>query len=298
MKTKIEWADKVWNPVTGCTKISEGCRNCYAERWALTMLKNNSKYKNGFAVTCHEDSLEEPFRWKKPSRIFVCSMGDLFHEDVPFHFIDGIFEIMIYLRRHIFLILTKRPKRVLEYYNSTTIFDACGQWEHIWIGVSCENQATAQERISVLLTIPASHRFVSLEPLLGPVNLNNIKVKNVFTSALSRGVLISEKLDWVIVGGESGPGARPMHPKWANDIAHDCRSAKVPFFFKQWGSWAPIYYVGHDHKGGISNLINPVPDGKKEILLRDPPINMIRLNKELSEKINYKPWHREIPVIE
>jgi len=293
MNTRIEWADKVWNPITGCTKISEGCRNCYAERWALTRLKYNEKYKNGFKVTYHEDALQEPFRWKKPSRVFVCSMGDLFHEDIPFHFIDGVFEIMIYLQRHIFLILTKRPQRVLEYYKSSLIFDALGEWEHIWIGVSCEDQKTANERISILLNTPAAFRFVSLEPLLGPVNLNNIKVNGVFTSALTQGVLVKEKLDWVIAGGESGPNARPMHPKWLVDIINDCRKAKVPFFFKQWGKWAPIYYTDLDHK----QCIKLTTDGKKEILLSDPPVNMIKMSKELKKNIIYKTRYREIPVI-
>ncbi len=210
--SKIEWTESTWNPVTGCTKISAGCKNCYAERMAKRLkLMGQSNYANGFQVTLHEHVLEYPLSWKKPQVIFVNSMSDLFHEQVPDSFIFKIFNIMKQAYWHQFQILTKRSTRLIELASRL-------EWtKNVWIGVSIENE-DVKFRIDDLRFVPASVRFLSLEPLLGPfasLNLSNI--------------------DWVIVGGESGPKARPMKEEWVTQIKEQCIEQNVPFFFKQWG---------------------------------------------------------------
>lgn len=262
MPTKIEWATDTWNPITGCTKISEACQNCYAERMSKR-LAGRCGYPEGepFRVTLHPDKLDQPMRWKKPRIIFVCSMGDLFHEDVPDRFLDQIFAVMAKAEQHIFLLLTKRPKRAKEYILKAMYDENCNYqgWyeaindleipdvtpmENIWLGVTTENQARADERIPVLLQIPAAKRFVSVEPMLGPVDLN----KYLYPQRLCDGHSAWQcdedcprrpGLDWVICGGETGPGARPMHPDWVRSLRDQCQEAEVPFFFKQWGEWSP-----------------------------------------------------------
>ncbi len=251
-ETKIEWAEKVWNPVTGCTKISSGCKNCYAERMSKRLAGRAGYPEDGFKVTLHPDKLEEPLRWKKPSRIFVCSMGDLFHEDVPFAFIDRVIDTIYKCPQHTFLILTKRPHFMKEY------FEQIGLRNNIWLGTSIEDQKTADERIPLLLQTPAAKRFVSYEPALGPVDFTNIMPVSLrpthphdplmFYDALRGHCKASDniglpKLDWIIMGGESGPGARPMHPDWARSVRDQCKAAGTPFFFKQWGEWAPTMDV-------------------------------------------------------
>jgi len=232
--TKIEWTHRegttgvTWNPIAGCTKISEGCAHCYAERMA-TRLKGRFGYPEDepFRVTLHPDRLSEPRKWRKPRTVFVCSMGDLFHEVVPGTFIHHIWIQMALCRDHTFLVLTKRPERMAE------LVPALNNYEHgtpnnVWLGVTAENQQRANERIPLLLQTPAAVRFVSIEPMLGPVDLRWY---------LGTGEMLSSHyLDWVIVGGESGPGARPMHPDWARGVRDQCAAAGVPFFFKQWGS--------------------------------------------------------------
>ena len=211
-KSAIEWTEATWNPTTGCTKISLGCKNCYAERLARRLqAMGNPKYANGFQLTLHEDALDIPLRWKKPRKIFVNSMSDLFHEDIPLDFIRRVFQTMQQANWHIFQILTKRAERLAELAPQLP-------WPpHIWVGVTVEEQRYTY-RIDLLRTVPAAVRFLSLEPLLGPLpNLN------------------LEGIHWVIVGGESGPGARPMRPEWVTDIRDQCLAANVPFFFKQWG---------------------------------------------------------------
>ena len=211
-KTKIEWATDSWNPVTGCDPISEGCANCYAQPLAHR-LKNmgKKKYVNGFKVTTHPEELDKPLYWKKPRKIFVCSMGDLFHEDVPGRFIHLVFNQMTKCPQHTFLILTKRPLRLASLAHELP-------WPpHIWAGVSVENWLYPH-RIQQLIQVPAAIRFLSLEPLLDPMG-------EIFLGAI----------DWVIVGGESGPGARPMAEDWVVDIRDQCVGAWLPFFFKQWG---------------------------------------------------------------
>ena len=257
-KTKIEWAEEVWNPVTGCTKISPGCKNCYAERMSKRLAgRFGYPAVNPFRVTLHPDKLTEPLNWKKPKRIFVCSMGDLFHEDVPDSWIAAVFKSIGMCmsagdarKDHIFMVLTKRPERMRNFFRDWPLFE---NLPNVWLGVSAENQEPADARIPVLLSIPAVKRFVSLEPMLGPVDLDNIECKpGYFENALSleewAGAEDSPEvkasmgggalLDWVICGGESGPGARPVHPEWVRGVRDQCEAYGVPFFFKQWGEWA------------------------------------------------------------
>ena len=211
-KSSIEWTESTWNPLTGCTKISPGCKNCYAERMALRLrAMGQPNYVNGFKLSLHEESLTLPLRWKTPQTIFVNSMSDMFHEDVPSDFIVRAFEIMRDAHWHNFQILTKRAVRVLDLDNNLP-------WSpNIWMGVSVENQDYV-DRIDYLRYTSAAVKFLSLEPLLGP--LDNLKLG---------------KMDWVITGGESGPGAREIKSEWVTSIRDQCIRANVPFFFKQWG---------------------------------------------------------------
>ncbi len=211
-QSRIEWTESTWNPVTGCTKISPGCNNCYAERMAKRLkAMGQPNYVNGFKPTMHEKTLSLPLSWKKPQRIFVNSMSDLFHKDIPDDFIMRVFDVMRQAYWHRFQVLTKRSERLLKL--SPRLF-----WtENIWMGVTVENRECAF-RIDHLRRTNAFIKFLSMEPLLGPVeNLNLMG------------------LDWVIVGGESGPGARPMQHDWVIDIRNQCQRANVSFFFKQWG---------------------------------------------------------------
>jgi len=212
--SSIEWTEVTWNPVTGCTKVSPGCKHCYAERMAKRLrAMGQPKYANEFKLTTHPMYLDQPLGWKKPRMVFVNSMSDLFHEEVPLSFIDQVFDVMRRASQHTFQVLTKRSHRLLE-------LDPEFDWpENVWMGVSVENQDYTF-RIEHLRKTSAHVKFLSLEPLLGPLphlNLNGI--------------------DWVIVGGESGPGARPMDEKWVVDIRDQCQASEVPFFFKQWGGF-------------------------------------------------------------
>lgn len=208
----IEWTQMTWNPVTGCTKISQGCKNCYAERMAKRLkAMGQERYRNGFTVTLQEDLLELPGTWKQPRLVFVNSMSDLFHVEVPMSYIQRVFDTMERCPQHTFQVLTKRSERLLEV--STQL-----SWpSNVWMGVSVENEAVVN-RIFDLQQVPASVRFLSIEPLIGP--LDNLPLDGIH---------------WVIVGGESGPAARPMREEWVEAIYHQCRDAEVPFFFKQWG---------------------------------------------------------------
>ncbi len=231
--TTIEWTDKAWNPISGCTPISEGCANCYAKRIAKR-LAGRFGYPdtpNEFAVTEHRDKLWRPLRWLKPCNIFVASMGDLFHKRVSGHYISEIFGTMSAAHWHTFQILTKRPDRMLEFQDWWFESRRSSYLRNMWLGVSVEN-ANQLWRVHRLLQTPAAFRFVSLEPLLGPINLRQPCGPNT-------GDLMIDRLDWVIVGGETGPGARAMHPAWVRDIRDQCQKANTPFFFKQWGAWAP-----------------------------------------------------------
>jgi protein gp37 len=208
----IEWTDATWNPVTGCSKISPGCKHCYAERLALRLQAMGQKnYRNGFEVTLQPQMLELPLRWKSSRQIFVNSMSDLFHEDVPLSYIKEVFSVMRRAHWHQYQVLTKRSERLLELSPRL-------EWgPQIWMGVSVENEDYL-ERIDHLRRTGAHVKFLSLEPLLGP--LRKLKLRGI---------------DWVIVGGESGPGARPVDSAWVTDIRDQCVSGGVAFFFKQWG---------------------------------------------------------------
>lgn len=208
----IEWTDATWNPVTGCDKISPGCKHCYAERLARRLqAMGNKNYRDGFAVTLQPHMLGHPLAWKAPKRIFVNSMSDLFHDDVPLAYIQRVFNVMNQADWHQYQILTKRAERLAE------LSEHLDWAPHIWMGVSVENEKYL-DRIDHLVRTKANVKFLSIEPLLGPP-----------------GKLRLRGIDWVIVGGESGPGARPMNPEWVTAIRDQCRKARVAFFFKQWG---------------------------------------------------------------
>jgi len=211
-QSAIEWTGSTWNPVSGCTKISAGCLNCYAERMAKRLqAMGQRRYHNGFKVTLHPEALDEPYRWKKPRLVFVNSMSDLFHEKIPLEFIQDIFAVMTDNQQHTFQILTKRSERLRE-------LAPLLEWsENIWMGVTIENNDYT-DRADDLRTVNPAVKFLSLEPLLGPVP--DLKFNGI---------------DWVIVGGESGPGARPMLKEWIIDIKEGCEGENIPFFFKQWG---------------------------------------------------------------
>ena len=211
-RSNIEWTEMTWNPVTGCTKISQGCKHCYAERMARRLeAMGAERYRNGFRVTLHPDALDIPRRWRQPRVVFVNSMSDLFHEEVPLPYIERVFKTMYDCPRHTFQVLTKRSERLAELAPMLV-------WpKNVWMGVSVED-ARVLHRIPDLQSVPAAVRFLSLEPLIGPLD-----------------PLPLAGIHWAIVGGESGPRARPMRREWVNAIFRQCRAADVPFFFKQWG---------------------------------------------------------------
>ena len=215
-KSNIEWTEETWNPVTGCDSVSPGCDNCYAERLAARLqAMGNKRYINGFRVTLHWDKIEEPLRWTRPRLVFVNSMSDLFHPEVPDDFIDGVFDTMARASQHTFQVLTKRPQRAAKHLNGSQLPP------HIWMGTSIENDQYTF-RANYLRMINAYVRFLSCEPLIGPLpslDLNNIQ--------------------WVIAGGESGPGHRPIEIDWVRNLRDLSRKANIPFFFKQWGGNTP-----------------------------------------------------------
>lgn len=266
MPTKIEWADEVWNPITGCTPTSEGCRNCYAASMAKRFW-GDRKFSD---VQLHMERLEKPMRWKRPRRVFVDSMGDLFHEDVSDEQIAAVFGAMSAAPRHTFLVLTKRPRRMKEWFSwahhramssglpwrdGAPVIGYLGEYAlrasdgriNIWkkdvklpdwpltnvcLGVSIGNQDTANERLISLRDTPAAVRFVSYEPATGAWDPRRTYAGRMNINALSW-------LDWVVMGGETGVGARPMHPDWVRSVRDQCQESGTPFMFKQWGEWAP-----------------------------------------------------------
>lgn len=210
----IEWTDATWNPTTGCDKVSPGCKNCYAEKMAARLkAMGQPRYRNGFELTLQDDVVVLPLKWRTPRFIFVNSMSDLFHESVPFAFIKRCFDVMSTANHHVYQILTKRPERVAELADKL-------KWDrNIWIGTSIESK-TYLKRISAIAQVPAAIRFLSVEPLLGEIP-----------------EITLDAIGWVIVGGESGPNARPMKSDWVRQIRDQCLRADVPFFFKQWGAY-------------------------------------------------------------
>ena len=218
-RSAIEWTDSTWNPVTGCTKVSPGCAHCYAETFAERFRGvPGHPFEQGFDLKLWPERLSLPLQWKEHRMIFVNSMSDLFHKDVPDDFIGKVFDVMLRAKQHIFQVLTKRSERMMDW--TRTAFGKTPLPAHIWLGVSVENQKYVW-RVEHLQQTPARVRFLSVEPLLGPVDLDNYL----------------KGIHWVIVGGESGPGARPMDPDWARAVRAQCKRAKVHFFFKQWGAF-------------------------------------------------------------
>ena len=293
-KSKIAWTEATWNPVSGCSKVSEGCRNCYAERdWPrLSRLVPAYAGRNFENVACHPDRLDQPFRWKRPRKIFVNSMSDLFHPDVPEDFIDRVFAIMALCPQHTFQILTKRPERMNRYmlhledeeldrilYRKEMVMctpewsrsnEFNGPWPefpNVWLGVSVEDQKTADERIPLLLKTPAAVRWVSIEPMIGPVSFrwrygNGFKTDPA-TGIQSRNHLDGlRSLDWIVVGGESGPQARPMEAEWVRKITYECEEARVPLFVKQLGA------AYSDPVDGIAGASLKIPEEAVSLLKR------------------------------
>lgn len=285
--THIEWTDATWNPITGCSVVSAGCKHCYAMRLAGTRLRDHPS-RAGLTrqtligpvwtgdVRLNEDWLDQPLRWKKPRRIFVCAHGDLFHQAVPNAWIDRVFAVMALAPQHTFQVLTKRPERMLDWFQRNPYKGIIGYadiiresrpslcrigisdpnvapWPNVHLGVSVENQAAADERIPLLLDTPAAIRWISAEPLLGPLDIFNGDPDPRLAGHTATATYLGDwwepgdglssaprhGLDWVVAGGESGPGARPSHPAWFRSLRDQCQAAGVPFFFKQWGEWLP-----------------------------------------------------------
>lgn len=281
--SKIEWTEATWNPITGCSLASPGCTNCYAMKLAGTRMKHHPS-RTGLTVDTkagpvwtgqvrfNEAWLDQPLRWKRPRMIFVCAHGDLFHEMVPDEWIDRVFAVMALAPQHTFQVLTKRADRMRDYLQARNgmgnaaicravnlipsgMGDRRGALSmplpNVWLGASVEDQTRADERIPDLLAMPAAKRWLSCEPLLGPLDLWNLGVpyeckhEDAYSEWDTNALVCSEceeatYLDWIVVGGESGPDARPMHPDWARSLRDQCEAAGVPFFFKQWGAWAPL----------------------------------------------------------
>lgn len=290
--TAIEWTDATWNPIVGCSVVSPGCTNCYAMRLAGTRLKNHPSRKgltidtkagpvwNG-RVRLLEDKLREPVRWTRPRRIFVCAHADLFADQVPDSWIDEVFAVMADAPQHIFQVLTKRPARAKAYIDSlperrrqmachSALDDAPWPLPNLHLGVSVEDQPRADERIPILLETPAAVRWISAEPLLGPLDLYNGNPDPRLGGHTATLTFLGDwwepgddpkgpsrhGLDWVVVGGESGSDARPAHPDWVRSLRDQCAVAEVPFLFKQWGNWMPIDHMAPDQS---DDFYHPAP---------------------------------------
>jgi protein gp37 len=290
--SKIEWTDATWNPITGCSILSPGCARCYAMKLAGTRLRNHPSRagltKDSKAgpvwtgeVRLNEQWLPQPLEWSRPRMIFVCAHGDLFHENVPDSWIDRVFATMASAPQHTFQVLTKRGDRMRRYIESAlgrviATQDRDRDWPgwplpNVWLGVSAERQQEANERIPYLLATPAAVRFVSLEPLLGPIDLGALHPGGAQTLDALSGLSVNpafsgwSRLDWVIVGGESGDGARPMHPAWPRAIEQQCADAGVAFHFKQWGAWVPICATNEEL---TESLYHPAPQRDPEAIRR------------------------------
>ena len=243
-KTKIEWTDKTWNPITGCTKKSAGCINCYAEVMAQRLKAMRlEKYRNGFELTLHDDNLDEPLLWKKAHNIFVCSMSDIFHENVPFEFVDRIIDTINQTPQHRYQILTKRSERMKEYFQTRDVP------QNVWLGVTVECK-TSKTRIDHLRDLNATVKFLSCEPLIEDLGKLNL-----------------DRIDWIIVGGESGSKARPMKQEWVINIKQQVEHQGAAFFFKQWGTWGSDGIKRNKHANGKSL--------QGEIIQQMPKINTI-----------------------
>lgn len=322
-KSTIQWTDETWNPTTGCNKVSQGCKFCYAEKQHFRLQHMHpKKYTKGFSegVEVHEDTLLIPLSWKKPRKVFVNSMSDLFHNDVPFEFIAKVFAVAAVTPQHTYQILTKRPERMLEFFNwfeSESLkysarakrscpyeddqknvmlkhlsgIDVCKEerqypLSNVWLGTSCEDEQTANERIPHLLQVPAAVRFLSCEPLLGKIDLTDIVfhgfLMNVLTGEWDAPATnFAGKIDWVITGGESGSKARPAGANWIRSLRDQCKVAEVPFFFKQWGEYG---FYGH---GNFPNIPLDTDEEYKDVL--------VQVGKKASGRLLDGKEHNEFP---
>lgn len=336
-KSGITWTDKTWSPVTGCTKKSPGCKNCYAEREVEGRWSKNPRsvfYGRPFTdVRCHEDQLLAPMKWRDSHLVFVCPRADLFHESVPFEFLDRVFAVMALAPQHTFQLLTKRPERMREYFEFHFTRSKCGRLAgdmtgrrddaaghgdlrvsnmqfplpNVWLGVTVENQDAADERIPLLLQTPAAVRWVSAEPLLGAVNLRQIPVECGGMLDSLRGIDTAlqcdyvGKLDWVVAGGESGRPARPMHPDWARSLRDQCAAAGVPFLFKQHGEFIGGLMVNDDQieaarSGGWVSLDGAFHDGNDPSAFRDGDAHVYRCGTRVAGRLLDGVMHDDYPI--
>lgn len=321
-KSKIEWTEYSWNPIAGCTKCSPGCKFCYAERMAYRQYymadarcNKNRSQRNLVTAMAYGKAinkktrkwtgeigtnrwmLNDPLHWRKPRMIFVCSMSDLFHPKVPFEFIDKVFTQIIACQRHVFQILTKRPARMLEWSEQYTATK--NHFRHVtknaWFGVSVSTQAEADEKIPILLQIPAAVKFVSIEPMLEEIEIKSFPTVNntgcplnPLTGELLYGeeYIKGEKLDWVIVGGESGPKARPLHPDWARNIRDQCQAAGTPYFFKQHGE-----YLHESQGANTDGSINAGGKSKKGFRWPDGAWSIRVTKKKAGRLLDGREWN-------
>ncbi len=313
--SKIQWTDVTWNPVRGCVKVSAGCKNCYAETFAERWRGiAGHPYEQGFDLRLVPEKLEEPLKWKRPRRVFVNSMSDLFQDGVPFEFIDKVFAVMALTPQHTYQVLTKRPERMLEYFERGSRFDL-GAWApvevecmeilhnrrevdirwvswdlpgwplpNVWLGVSCENRATYVQRIPLLALIPAAVRFVSMEPLLS--DLGDLMLDGFFC----------ETYQWAIVGGESGPGARPFNIQWARDVIAQCRAAGVACFVKQLGAFPVDTDYGYGKVGVYAEYDKRSITAAKALGLDYVGVNLVLLKDRKGG--NMEEWPADLRVRE
>lgn len=311
-KTGIEYLDATWSPAKGCSHVSLGCDNCWAERQAARFCKPGEFFEGlvedghwSGAPRLYEKELRKPLAWKRPRRIGVCFMGDLFHEEVSFLWIDRVFAVMESAKQHTFLLLTKRPLRMLEYLSQMPDSAARrGNWplRNVWLGTSVEDQETAVRRIPALLRCPAALHYVSVEPMLGPVDLTHLDVDGNHSDPENEWCQIDAltgrhsdmgrpcpsidvRLDWVVAGGESGPGARPTHPLWVYDLQRQCEQAWIPYWWKQWGGWVPVE-KGHGRPG---DLIHYTEVDKN-------PMSMRRVGKKVAGNLIFGKVYQELPI--
>ena len=328
-KSGITWTEKTWSPITGCTKVSAGCKNCYAEREVEGRWSKNPKsvfYGRSFTdVQCHEDQLLAPMKWRDSHLVFVCPRADLFHESVPFEFLDRVFAVMALAPQHTFQLLTKRPERMHEYFEFHFTRSKCGRLAgdmtgrrddaaglgdvrvsnmqfplpNVWLGVTVENQDAADERIPLLLQTPAAVRWISAEPLLGPISF-----VGMFANPGDHrdGSNVLQALDWVVIGGESGRPARPMHPDWARSLRDQCAAAGVPFLFKQHGEFIGGLMVNDDQieaarSGGWVSLDGAFHDGNDPSVFRDGDAHVYRCGTKVAGRLLDGVMHDDYPIV-